>query len=83
MSTHFFGLKDWSFQYSHSLGRNEFGGTGFRNAVDMALGADDVVYVLNRSREDRPDGVRVSMVTLDENFISEFGAYGEEDGQPI
>ena len=83
MSTHFFGLTDWNFQYSHSLGRNEFAGTGFRNAVDLALGADDVVYVLNRSREDRPDGVRVSVVTLDETYISEFGAYGEGDGQFI
>ena len=83
MSTHFFGLKDWAFQYSHSLGRNEFGGAGFRNAVDLALGAGDVVYVLNRSREDRPDGVHVSVVTLDEHYISEFGAYGEADGQFI
>tara|TARA_B100001167_G_C16764693_1_gene303467 strand:+ start:463 stop:1470 length:1008 start_codon:yes stop_codon:yes gene_type:complete len=83
MSTHFFGLKEWSFQYSHSIGRNEFAGTGFRNPVDMALAADDIVYVLNRSREDRPDGVRVSMVTIDENLISEFGAYGEDDGNLI
>ena len=81
MSTHFFGLKDWMFQYSHSLGRNEFGGTGFRNAVDLALGADDVVYVVNRSREDRPDGVRVSMCTIDEHYITEFGSWGEGDGQ--
>lgn len=83
MSTHFFGLKDWNFQYSHSLGRNEFGGTGFRNPVDMVVSADDVVYVVNRSREDRPDGVRVTMVTLEEDFIGEFGAYGEGDGESI
>ena len=50
MSTHFFGLTASTFAYSHSVGRNEFAGTGFRNAVDMALGADDVVYALNRSR---------------------------------
>ena len=31
MSTHFFGLTDWTFSYSHSLGRNEYAGTGFRN----------------------------------------------------
>lgn len=49
MSTHFFGLKDWNFQYSHSLGRNEFGGTGFRNPVDMVVSADDVVYVVSRT----------------------------------
>ena len=28
MSTHFFGIKDWTFAYSHSVGRNEFAGTG-------------------------------------------------------
>jgi DNA-binding beta-propeller fold protein YncE len=83
MSTHFFGLKDWTFSYSHSVGRNEFAGTGFRNPVDMALGADDVVYVLNRSYENRPDGVRVTMCTLSEEYIREFGAHGEGDGELI
>lgn len=83
MSTHFFGLSDRTFTYSHSVGRNEFAGTGFRNPVDLALGADDVVYVVNRSYENRPDGVRVTMCTLGEDYISEFGSYGEGDGQFI
>ena len=81
MSTHFFGIKDWTFGYSHSLGRNEFAGTGFRNPVDLALAPDDVVYVVNRSREDRPDGIRVTAVTLNEEYITEFGSSGEGDGQ--
>ena len=81
MSTHFFGLKDWTFTYSHSIGRNEFAGTGFRNPVSMALAADDVVYVLNRSYENRLDGLRVTVCTLGEEYISEFGSYGEGDGQ--
>jgi DNA-binding beta-propeller fold protein YncE len=83
MSTHFFGIKDWTFSYSHTVGRNEFAGTGFRNPVDLALGANDVVYVLNRSYENRPDGIRVTMCTLKEEYIKEFGSYGEEDGQFI
>ena len=83
MSTHFFGLSDRTFTYSHSVGRNEFAGTGFRNPVDLALGSDDMVYVLNRSYENRPDGVRVTVCTLDEDYISEFGSYGEDDGQMI
>jgi hypothetical protein len=50
MSAHFFGLKDWTFSYSHSVGRNEFAGTGFRNPVDLALagrseGSGDVADV--------------------------------------
>src|SRR5918996_2670875 len=81
MSTHFFGLKDWTFSYSHSVGRNEFAGTGFRNPVDLALGADDVVYVLNRSYETRVDGIHVSVVTVNEEYITDFASYGEGDGQ--
>ena len=81
MSTHFFGITDWTFAYSHSVGRNEFAGTGLRNPVDLALGADDVVYVVNRSYESRPDGIRVSVFTLNEEYITEFGSSGEADGQ--
>lgn len=56
MATHFFGITDRTFAYSHSVGRNEFGGTGFRNPVDLALADNDVVYVVNRSYENRSDG---------------------------
>ena len=81
MSTHFFGLKDWTYSYSHTVGRNEFAGTGFRNPVAMAIDSDDVVYVLNRSYENRPDGVRVTVCTVDEEYITAFGEDGEGDGQ--
>jgi hypothetical protein len=81
MSTHFFGIKDWTFAYSHSVGRNEFAGTGFRNPMDLALGADDRVYVVNRSYENRRDGIHITVCTLGEKFICEFGSYGEGDGQ--
>ena len=73
MATHFFGITDRTFAYSHTVGRNEFGGTGFRNPVDLAVADNDVVYVVNRSYENRPDGVRVSIVTHDEELIGEFG----------
>lgn len=81
MSAHLFGLTDRTFAYSHSLGRNEFAGTGFRNPVDVAIAGDGTAYVVNRSREDRPDGLRISIVTLEEEYISEFASYGEGDGQ--
>ena len=83
MSTHFFGLTSRTFEYSHSVGRNEFAGTGFRNPSDMAVDAEGTVYVVNRSYENRPDGVRVTACTLEEEYISEFGTYGEEDGNFI
>ena len=81
MSTHFFGLTDRTFAYSHSIGRNEFAGTGFRNPVDMAIGEDNIIYIANRSYENRPDGIRISVVSMDEEYISEFGSYGEGPGQ--
>jgi len=83
MSTHFFGLTDRTYSYSHSVGRSEFSGTGFRNPVDFALGADDILYVLNRSYENRPDGTHITVCTMTEDYISEFGSYGEDDGQFI
>ena len=83
MSTHFFGLNQRSYQYSHSLGRLEMSGTGFRSPVDFAIDAEGVVYVLNRSYEKRPDGVHVTMMTLDEEYITEFSSYGEAEGQLV
>jgi DNA-binding beta-propeller fold protein YncE len=83
VTAQFFGLTEWLFRFSHSLGRAEYNGTGFRRPVDLALGADDFVYVLNRSLENRPDAVRVTVCTLDEQYIGEFGSYGEGDGQFI
>ena len=83
MSTHFFGLKNWTFAYSHSIGRNEFAGKGFRFPMDLALASEDLIYVVNRSREDRTDGVRITVCTHNEEYISEFGSSGEGDGQFI
>ena len=61
-----------SLQYSHSLGRGEFAGPGFRNPVAIARGDDDLMYVVNRSYEYRPDGKRVTICTVDEEYIGEF-----------
>ena len=81
MSTRIFGLKDWTFQYSHSLARNEYSGTGIRFPVDVAVASNDVLYVLSRSYPTRRDGVRITMLTIGEQLIGEFGSPGEADGQ--
>ncbi len=83
MSTHFFGLNQRAYTYSHSVGRNEFSGTGFRNPVDVAISDNGVAYVLNRAYENRPDGVHVTMMTLDEEYITEFSSFGEAQGQVV
>jgi DNA-binding beta-propeller fold protein YncE len=61
-----------SLQYSHSIGRGEFSGPGFRNPVAAARGADDTLYVVNRAYEYRPDGKRITICTVDEDYIGEF-----------
>ena len=81
MSSVFFGISTRSFHYDRTIGRGEFSGPGFRSPVDVALGVDGRIYVPNRSWEYRTDGVRVTMLTLDEEYIGEFSRFGEEDGQ--
>jgi len=61
-----------SLQYSHSIGRGEFAGPGFRNPVALARGVDDLMYVVNRAYEYRPDGKRITICTVDEEYVGEF-----------
>ena len=61
-----------TFQYSHTIGRGEFSGPGFRNPVAMARGAEGMMYVVNRSYEYRPDGKRITICTVDEDYVGEF-----------
>src|SRR4029453_14770736 len=60
-------------QYSHTIGRAEFSGPGFRVPVGVARGEGDRLYVLSRAYENRPDGKRVTICTVGEEYISEFG----------
>ena len=67
------------FDYSFCLGMYGMSGQGFWTPQDMALGANDTVYVINRGAEEL--GQRISMVTLDHRFLGQFGSYGRGDGQ--
>ncbi|MGE3267646.1 MAG: NHL repeat-containing protein [Chloroflexota bacterium] len=70
-------------KYSHTVGALSLTGRGFSNPVDLALGANGLVYVVNRSNSNQaPRGaVRISICTLDEAYIGEFSGFGEGDGQ--
>lgn len=68
-------------QYDHTVGRAEFSGPGFRNPVALALGEDDTMYVVSRSYEYRPDGKRITMCTVDEDYIGEFARGVTEVGE--
>ena len=84
MASVFLGINDRTFTYSFVAGREEFQGTGFREPMDVALAPDNIIYVVNRSYELRTDGARINVVKLDddgEEYITEFGTYGERPGQ--
>ena len=65
MSSVFFGVSTRSFSYDRTIARVEFAGTGLRQPVDIALGRGGRMYLPNRCWEYRPDGVRVTMLTIE------------------
>ncbi len=83
MSSVFFGVSTRSFQYTHTIGRKEFSGPGFDHPIDLAIGREGALYVLNRPREDYPYSAHVTVCTMGGDYVSEFGGAGEEDGQFI
>src|SRR5919106_6110886 len=76
-----FGIQDRAFSYVNVIGHGAPSNPGFWYPVDIALGAEDVIYGLNRGRESRRDGIRVNKCNFNEEWISEFGCFGEADGQ--
>ena len=84
------------FDYNRTVGRGGISGAGFNSPVDLALGGDDQVYVLNRGWEFVTNvpwnrtarGTRVSIITIgdepgDEEFVNEFSKYGDGPGELI
>ncbi|MDP8922296.1 MAG: NHL repeat-containing protein [Chloroflexota bacterium] len=78
-------VKSRPFRYSHSVGRLALTGKGFSNPIDLALGKGELLYVLNRSNATQaPQGaVRVTICTVGEEYIGEFGGFGTDDGQIV
>ncbi|PKB65183.1 MAG: hypothetical protein BZY80_00790 [SAR202 cluster bacterium Io17-Chloro-G2] len=70
--------------YSHTVGFLANTGRGFNNPVDVALDSQGVLYVLNRAGPETPIRLpykRVSICTVDEEYLGEFGTGGTESGQ--
>ena len=66
--------------YSHNIGRNAQAGMGFSNPVGVALAANGIAYVANRSGEQNPSS-RISKVNyVEQEFITEFGRTGPAYG---
>ena len=69
-----------NFAYSHTIGIASFLGRGFMNPVDMRLDSKGILFVLSRSNGSNQD-VRVSVQTLDSEYMYEFGRWGTDPGQ--
>ena len=72
------------FQYSHTVGFLANQGRGFNNPVDLALDSAGVLYVLNRAGPEvgiRLSYKRVTICTIDEDYLGEFSTGGTGDGE--
>ena len=67
------------FDFSHCIGMYAGDGQGFWSPQDFALGSNDRIYIMNRGIEEL--GQRVTRLTLDHEFLDQFGSYGRGDGQ--
>ena len=85
-----------TYDYSHSVGRGSQTGMGFSNPVSVAIGQDQVLYVVNRGSDSISNvawnctgiGARVSKIALgsqaaQEEYLGEFSKYGDGEGQFI
>ena len=73
-----------SFGYSHTVGFLANQGRGFNNPVDVALDSDGLLYVLNRAGPEvgiRLPYKRVTICSLDQDYLGEFGTGGTGDGE--
>lgn len=68
--------------YSHNIGRNGAAGMGFSMPIGVAPAKDGVLFVASRGSDTNPNQ-RVSKITVDHEFIHEFGRVGDEQGNHV
>jgi len=68
---------------SHTIGRTSQSGPGFNAPHDVAVAPDGRLYVVSRSNLSQAirNYLRVSIITLDEEYIGQFTEFGTGDGQ--
>ena len=73
-----------AYRYSHTIGFYAQIGRGFNNQVDVALGRNRMLYVLNRAGADtevRMPYKRVTICTVHEDYGGDISTGGSADGQ--
>ena len=68
-------------EYSHTMGMTVMEGKGFYYPVDAAVGKDDRLYVISRSKEETTRGIRVTICDAESGYFGNFGGYGFGGGQ--
>ena len=71
------------YRYSHTIGKFDvFGGQGFYNPVDAVLSRSGTVYVVSRAASGMEAGTRkrITMCTVDGDYVGEFSGGGTDDG---
>ena len=73
------------YNYSHTIGRVGNFGRAFALIHDVARGEGQLLYVLSKGwiTDIYKNSSRITMLTVDEEYIGEFGGYGDEDGEFI
>jgi len=69
-------------QYSHTIGALALTGRGFSNPVDLTIVSGRLLYVVNRSNANQASqgAVRVTICTVEEEYVGTMAGFGEEDG---
>ena len=69
-----------SLSYLKTIGivNNQPIGRGFANPIDVAFHPDGRIFVMNRGA---PNFARIGVFNIDEDYLYEFGKYGDADGQ--
>ncbi len=71
-----------AYQYDHTIGMDDFAGRSFRNLADLALGLNEMLYVLQRG-ESLHHNVAVKICNVGEEWFGDFGSFGSGPGQMV